>query len=65
MYVDFVEQQNIAWRYQLIDQKGRVLKQGKLNSNESVIDTKQLSTGVYLLQLESELGYRVFRVVKE
>ncbi|MBD80888.1 MAG: hypothetical protein CL840_18370 [Crocinitomicaceae bacterium] len=65
LHVDFTEPKNITWHYQLIDQKGRILKQGDVDPDESVIDTQQLSTGVYLLQLESEWGYRVFRVVKE
>tara|TARA_B100000508_G_scaffold140941_1_gene144432 strand:- start:6516 stop:7994 length:1479 start_codon:yes stop_codon:yes gene_type:complete len=65
LHVSFTEKQNIAWHYQLIDQKGRVLKRGSLNPDDSQVDMKPLPTGVYLLQLESELGYRVFRVVKE
>ena len=52
------------WTYRLINANGKELQMG-LFSKEKILNTSNLSSGVYLLKLENGPVRKVYRVVKE
>lgn len=58
----FVNIQNIS----LYDLNGRILKKiNNSNSNEETIDLSSFSDGVYLLEVQTELGKTINKIVKK
>lgn len=50
--------------YQLYDQYGRMLMSGKVANQSETIDLQELSSGIYLLHLNSENGVIIKKVMK-
>ena len=57
--------EGVEARYELVNTNGVVVRDGALQGVETVLNTENLNTGVYLLRLLSGTSSKTLRVVKE
>ena len=57
--------EGVGARYELVNTNGVVVRDGALQGVETVLNTENLNTGVYLLRLLSGTSSKTLRVVKE
>ena len=60
-----VEQNLIDYSYQLYDSQGKTLLYGKINLDETLINMKNCSAGIYFLDVKSkDKKIKVFKILK-
>jgi len=59
-----VNPEGIALRYELVTLTGNVVRAGALDGTETVVDSQELSAGLYFVRIEAQNGAKTVKVVK-